>query len=54
MLGINWGIDFAGGTELQVKFNPTVDAPAIYSPPVEVEQLPNPNRIFLEALKVLA
>ena len=32
----------------------TVDAPAIYSPPVEVEQLPNPNRIYAEALKVLA
>jgi pyruvate dehydrogenase E1 component beta subunit len=28
----------------------TVDAPAIYSPPVEVEQLPNPQRIIKAAL----
>jgi pyruvate dehydrogenase E1 component beta subunit len=32
----------------------TVDAPAIYSPPVEVEQLPNPQRILAAALAVLA
>ena len=30
-----------------------VDAPAIYSPPVEVEQLPNPQRILKAALEVL-
>jgi preprotein translocase subunit SecF len=29
VIGLNWGIDFAGGTELQVKFNKTVEAPAI-------------------------
>ncbi|HEU5078352.1 MAG TPA: alpha-ketoacid dehydrogenase subunit beta [Opitutaceae bacterium] len=28
----------------------TIDAPAIYSPPVEVEQLPNPGRIVKAAL----
>jgi pyruvate dehydrogenase E1 component beta subunit len=32
----------------------TIDAPAIYSPPVEVEQLPNPARILKAALEVLA
>jgi len=32
----------------------TVDAPAIYSPPVEAEQLPNPQRILTAALAVLA
>ncbi len=32
----------------------TVDAPAIYSPPVEIEQLPNPQRILNAALAVLA
>ena len=32
----------------------TVDAPAIYSPPVEVEQLPNPGRVFTAALAALA
>jgi pyruvate dehydrogenase E1 component beta subunit len=32
----------------------TVDAPAIYSPPVEVEQLPNPQRILNAALKIVA
>jgi pyruvate dehydrogenase E1 component beta subunit len=32
----------------------TVDAPAIYSPPVEVEQLPNPGRVLKAALEVLA
>ena len=32
----------------------TIDAPAIYSPPVEVVQLPNPDRVVAEALKVLA
>ena len=31
----------------------TIDAPAIYSPPVEVEQLPNPQRILKAALAVL-
>jgi pyruvate dehydrogenase E1 component beta subunit len=31
----------------------TVDAPSIYSPPVEVEQLPNPQRILKAALEVL-
>ncbi len=30
----------------------TVDAPAIYSPPVEVEQLPNPARVIKAALEV--
>jgi pyruvate dehydrogenase E1 component beta subunit len=32
----------------------TVDAPAIYSPPVEAMQLPNPQRILTAALDVLA
>ncbi len=32
----------------------TVDAPAIYSPPIEVEQLPNPNRVLKAALELLA
>jgi pyruvate dehydrogenase E1 component beta subunit len=32
----------------------TVDAPAIYSPPVEAEQLPNPERILRAALEVVA
>lgn len=32
----------------------TVDAPAIYSPPVEAEQLPNPQRVLKAALEVLA
>jgi pyruvate dehydrogenase E1 component beta subunit len=32
----------------------TVDAPAIYSPPVEVEQLPNPRRVLQAALETLA
>jgi pyruvate dehydrogenase E1 component beta subunit len=32
----------------------TVDAPAIYSPPVEVEQLPNPDRVLQAALAALA
>ena len=31
----------------------TVDAPAIYSPPVETEQLPNVDRVLAAALKVL-
>jgi pyruvate dehydrogenase E1 component beta subunit len=31
----------------------TVDAPAIYSPPVEVEQLPNPRRVLDAALAAL-
>jgi pyruvate dehydrogenase E1 component beta subunit len=31
----------------------TVDAPAIYSPPVESEQLPNPQRVLRAALEVL-
>lgn len=31
----------------------TVDAPAIYSPPVEIEQLPNPQRVLAAALKVM-
>ena len=31
----------------------TVDAPAIYSPPVETEQLPNVERVLAAALKVL-
>jgi len=31
----------------------TVDAPAIYSPPVEIEQLPNPERILEAALRAL-
>ncbi len=29
----------------------TVDAPAIYSPPVETEQLPNPQRVLKAALR---
>lgn len=32
----------------------TVDAPAIYSPPLEIEQLPNPNRVLQAALELLA
>jgi len=32
----------------------TVDAPAIYSPPVEAEQLPNPQRILNAAIAALA
>ncbi|MBX3749456.1 MAG: alpha-ketoacid dehydrogenase subunit beta [Opitutaceae bacterium] len=32
----------------------TVDAPAIYSPPIEIEQLPNPNRVLKAALDLLA
>jgi len=32
----------------------TVDAPAIYSPPIEIEQLPNPQRVVKAALEVLA
>lgn len=31
----------------------TVDAPAIYSPPVEIEQLPNPQRVLKAALAAL-
>jgi pyruvate dehydrogenase E1 component beta subunit len=31
----------------------TIDAPAIYSPPVEIEQLPNPDRVLAAALKIL-
>jgi pyruvate dehydrogenase E1 component beta subunit len=31
----------------------TIDAPAIYSPPVEAEQLPNPQRILKAALALL-
>jgi pyruvate dehydrogenase E1 component beta subunit len=31
-----------------------VDAPAIYSPPVEIEQLPNPQRVLKAALELLA
>lgn len=31
----------------------TVDAPAIYSPPVEVEQLPNPQRVLKAALQAM-
>ena len=32
----------------------TVDAPAIYSPPIEIEQLPNPARVIKAALEVMA
>jgi pyruvate dehydrogenase E1 component beta subunit len=32
----------------------TIDAPAIYSPPVEAEQLPNPARVIKAALAVMA
>ena len=32
----------------------TVDAPAIYSPPIEVEQLPNPQRVLKAVLETLA
>lgn len=32
----------------------TVDAPAIYSMPVEIEQLPNPQRVIQAALAVMA
>jgi pyruvate dehydrogenase E1 component beta subunit len=31
----------------------TVDSPAIYSPPVEIEQLPNPQRILRAAIAML-
>ena len=31
----------------------TIDAPAIYSPPVEVEQLPNPQRVLQAALEAV-
>jgi pyruvate dehydrogenase E1 component beta subunit len=31
----------------------TIDAPAIYSPPVETEQLPNPQRILRAAIEAL-
>ena len=31
----------------------TIDAPAIYSPPVENEQLPNPQRILKAALATM-
>ena len=31
----------------------TVDAPSIYSPPVETEQLPNPQRILRAALELI-
>jgi len=36
-----------------VKRLSTIDAPAIYSPPVEVEQLPNPKRIIAAALDAM-
>jgi pyruvate dehydrogenase E1 component beta subunit len=32
----------------------TIDAPAIYSPPVETEQLPNPARVIKAALEVVS
>ncbi len=32
----------------------TIDAPAIYSPPVETEQLPNPQRVLKAALAAVA
>jgi len=32
----------------------TIDAPAIYSPPAEAEQLPNPQRILKAAIEALA
>jgi pyruvate dehydrogenase E1 component beta subunit len=32
----------------------TIDAPSIYSPPVEIEQLPNPQRILKAAIELLA
>ncbi len=32
----------------------TIDAPAIYSPPIEVEQLPNPARVLKAALAAVA
>jgi pyruvate dehydrogenase E1 component beta subunit len=32
----------------------TVDAPAIYSPPVEIEQLPNPSRVIKAALEAVS
>ena len=32
----------------------TIDAPAIYSPPVEAEQLPNPQRVLKAALEAVA
>jgi pyruvate dehydrogenase E1 component beta subunit len=31
----------------------TIDAPAIYSPPVETEQLPNPQRVLKAALEAV-
>ena len=31
-----------------------VDSPAIYSPPVEIEQLPNPQRVLKAALELMA
>ena len=31
----------------------TIDAPAIYSPPIEIEQLPNPQRVIKAALTAL-
>jgi pyruvate dehydrogenase E1 component beta subunit len=31
----------------------TIDSPAIYSPPVENEQLPNPSRVLKAALEAL-
>jgi len=31
----------------------TIDAPSIYSPPIENEQLPNPQRIIAAALAVM-
>jgi pyruvate dehydrogenase E1 component beta subunit len=32
----------------------TIDAPAFYSPPVEIEQLPNPQRVLKAALAAVA
>lgn len=32
----------------------TIDAPAIYSPPVETEQLPNPGRVIKAVLAAMA
>ena len=31
----------------------TIDAPSIYSPPVEIEQLPNPQRILRAAIELV-
>jgi pyruvate dehydrogenase E1 component beta subunit len=31
----------------------TVDAPSIYSPPAEIEQLPNPQRILRAAIELI-